>query len=770
MTSTRSARLRTVLAALLVASTLVTFLMVGGAILAVRVPAIERQSTAEMARATEQLKARLETLLGAFEGRITLLAAVAPQAADPAANALLDKVVGDGRAMRAIYLVSPAGIVEAAGVAPTLRARRDELIGADLSANPLFRAATARSGPVWSDKYLSALSGSVTVGVAHRQSRGVILAEVPLAHVLESFALAAGQRIGTLWLVDRSGEIVADTEGGRSVGTANLFSQPMLRAAREGRALPETFTFGAHHYRPAVSRSRHLEWSFVGGAPTGLENPDVRETVLFVGAVLLGTLLTGLLLAPFWAAWIARPLDRIVERAGQLIHGATAGPWPRGAIVEFNALAKDLENMATALVEREQKVQAIFNTTPVPMAVVDIDQSRAILDVNDAWCREFGYRRDEVVGKLSVDFGLWRSPDERKRMIANLLSNGRERAEAILVRRDGSEVLCQNHGSIATVGDARLLIWASVDIGDLRRIGDELRSLNADLEARVASRTADLAGANAELAAALESLRDTQGELVRAEKMAALGSLVAGVAHELNTPLGNSLLATTSLTDEVQRFKASMDAGIKRSALERLISNVEQAADITTRNLQRAADLVTSFKQVAVDQTSSQRRRFELAEVVGEMVKSLMPSLRRTPFRIDVQVPEAGLMLDSFPGPLGQTIANLVNNAVLHAFDGRAEGNIRVGGARDAEGMIVLTVADDGRGIPAALIGRIFDPFVTSKMGRGGSGLGLHIAWNAVTNILGGTLTVQSTEGRGATFSVRLPPVAPRAEPPSRGT
>jgi C4-dicarboxylate-specific signal transduction histidine kinase len=295
----------------------------------------------------------------------------------------------------------------------------------------------------------------------------------------------------------------------------------------------------------------------------------------------------------------------------------------------------------------------------------------------------------------------------------------------------------------------------------MRRIGNELRELNTELEARVQRRTEALAAANAELSSVVAHLRETQGELVRVEKMAALGGLVAGVAHELNTPLGNSLMAVTALTDEVRQFRAVLHTGLRRSALHSLLDSADQATDIAARNLHRAADLVTSFKQVAVDQTSSQRRHFELREVVDEMVASLRPTFARTPYTIVVDVP-TGLRLDSYPGALGQVIGNLVHNAVLHGFEGRPQGTVRITGERDGQGAVLLRVADDGGGIAPDLLERIFDPFVTTKMGRGGTGLGLHIAFNAVTNVLGGSLTVRSEVGAGATFEMRLPDTAPR--------
>jgi signal transduction histidine kinase len=206
-----------------------------------------------------------------------------------------------------------------------------------------------------------------------------------------------------------------------------------------------------------------------------------------------------------------------------------------------------------------------------------------------------------------------------------------------------------------------------------------------------------------------------------------------------------------------------MAAGIRRSALQQLLDRVEQGTDIAQRNLHRAADLVHSFKQVAVDRTSAQRRSFEVGEVVHEMVVSLKPSFSRKPWRIEVDVPAEGLRLDSYPGALGQVLGNLIQNAVVHGFEGRDAGTVRITAWRGEDQSIRLRVADDGRGIAPEHIARVFDPFMTTRMGRGGTGLGLHISHNAVTTLLGGTLTVQSVPGEGACFELRLPVQAPRA-------
>ena len=764
----RAWRLKTYLSTILVAATVVAFALVGGGILVVRLPQVEQESIAEGNRDAAELATRVEILMGSLESRMELLGQTLQALPLQEANAFLDRTTGDGTAFRAIYLTSRNGSVLAAGVAPSLRLRRDDLLGSDLSTNPLFRSVRKTRSAVWGDKYLSALSGTVTMGLATPAGTDrVLLAEVPLAHVLATVQLAAGQRHSSIWLVDRSGEVVSDTQGGKYVGKVNLLGLPVLKAAIEGAALPTTFAFEGRRYYSAAAHSKTLNWYFIGGIPAGMDNRTVRVTVVFVVGGFFSALLLGLLMAPFWASWMARPLRGIVLRAGQITRGEAVGEqWPRGPIAEFNDLALDLEAMAATLQEREQKFLAIFNTSPIPMSVTDADSQFALLDVNEAWCRTFQYSRNEVLGRNVISLGMLELDSAAVRERALIGATGSSLAsEGVLKRKDGLEIACLVHGRLTRIGTANLMIWATVDVSDLRRISNELRALNAELEARVERRTEALAQLNEELSGAVTDLQSTQMELVRAEKMAALGGLVAGVAHELNTPLGNGLMAVTALADNAKQFRVSMAQGLKRSALDALMDSVEQATSIATRNLQRAADLVTSFKQVAVDQTSSQRRQFELAEVVQEMVVSLRPSLSRTPYVIEVHVP-SGLRLDSYPGPLGQVIGNLINNAVLHGFEGRAHGTIRITGEPGQGSYVILRVVDDGKGIPADLVGRIFDPFVTTKKGRGGTGLGLHISYNAVVNLLGGSLTVNSVEGEGTSLVLRLPMVAPKVSAP----
>jgi signal transduction histidine kinase len=248
-------------------------------------------------------------------------------------------------------------------------------------------------------------------------------------------------------------------------------------------------------------------------------------------------------------------------------------------------------------------------------------------------------------------------------------------------------------------------------------------------------------------------------QLAHAEKLAALGSLVAGVAHELNTPIGNMLTMATALHGRVRNFSSAALAGsLRRSMLEEFVQGANEAADSIERNAGRAAELITTFKQVAVDQTSVRRRSFDLGELVRDVYATLQPRLKHTSHRLLIDVP-AGIMMDSYPGPLDQVLLNLVNNALLHAFEHCDAGTMSISARFDGAGVLI-EFNDNGCGMDKATAARAFEPFFTTRLGSGGSGLGLYLVYNLVTAALDGEISMQSEIGVGTRFLLKLPLVA----------
>ncbi|NET59694.1 MAG: GAF domain-containing sensor histidine kinase [Symploca sp. SIO2E6] len=270
-----------------------------------------------------------------------------------------------------------------------------------------------------------------------------------------------------------------------------------------------------------------------------------------------------------------------------------------------------------------------------------------------------------------------------------------------------------------------------------------------NLELQVAECTQELCDTLAELQA-------TQDKLVESEKMATLGSMVAGVAHEINTPIGIGVTAASLLAEKTTAFVETYQSGkMKRSQLEKFLDTVMESSSMILSNLHRAADLIGSFQQVAVDQSTEDRRSFQLKQYLVEILLPLKPKLKTTQHRVQIRGDET-LSLDTYPGALSQIIINLVINSLTHAYSPEDSG-VLVFDWKQVGKQVLIEYADDGKGIPQESLSQIFDPFFTTKRGQGGTGLGLHIVYNLVTQKLGGTIVCKSQVGVGTKFIIRLP-------------
>jgi len=280
--------------------------------------------------------------------------------------------------------------------------------------------------------------------------------------------------------------------------------------------------------------------------------------------------------------------------------------------------------------------------------------------------------------------------------------------------------------------------------------------LNIELEDKVTKRTRALKESNQELLSTLEKLHQFQDQLVESEKMASLGDMVAGVAHEVNTPIGLGVTASTLLSDRLDEIKSAFDnKTLKSSQLKKFLSEGEENVGIIYRNLKRAAELISSFKKVAVDQSSEEFREFNFIELFNEVLLTLAPQIKKTPYQIDFDCP-AELVVVSKPGPINQVIINLIMNSITHGFENRDHGSITVTVMKLGE-QLNISYRDDGKGIDPAIKDKIFEPFTTTKRGEGGSGLGLHLVYNLVTQALGGTIRLDSEPGQGANFEISFP-------------
>ncbi|WP_342117769.1 CHASE domain-containing protein [Pseudoduganella sp. OTU4001] len=340
--------------------------------------------------------------------------------------------------------------------------------------------------------------------------------------------------------------------------------------------------------------------------------------------------------------------------------------------------------------------------------------------------------------------------------------------ELELAGANGKKLWCMVNGRLLDPKDARKgCVWVIIDITERKQAEAALVDTKHGLERslnELALQKANVELAHKDLSAVLLTLKQAQASLITSEKMASLGALVAGIAHELNTPIGNSLLTATALSDMCKEFERQLgEGGIKRSALDIHLKDARMACSIITNSLTRAADLIHSFKQVAVDQTSDKRRAFNLYGVVHDTLATYSAQLRRANCEVKISMPETVNFI-SYPGSVGQVLSNLIQNALMHAFEGRDHGLLTISVAEVDEHTVELRFADDGIGMNARTLHQIYDPFFTTKMGQGGSGLGMNIVYNLVTGILRGTIQIDSEPGKGTMVTLTLPRKVPAKE------
>lgn len=390
----------------------------------------------------------------------------------------------------------------------------------------------------------------------------------------------------------------------------------------------------------------------------------------------------------------------------------------------------------------ERAITEILEAIPLPIIVSSTVDS-TVYYVNSHAQEAYGLSVGSETGGSSLP--LYVDPEDRRRLVDKV------RKYRVV---DDFEVLWR------PLHDPDARVWVLLTAHAFSFQGhDAMLATAADITERKRM-AAELQAAKDDAETALENLKATQASLIEAEKMASLGGLVAGVAHEINTPVGIAVTTATFLREKTEALKTVFETGkVRRSDFENYLGHALQSAELMLTSTNRAASLIQSFKQVAVDQTSDERRTFDLKSYMDEVLLSLGPRLKRTHHRMITDIPP-DITVDGWPGPLSQVVTNFVMNSLMHAWgdDPAAAGTMTLTGTLVEDGRVVeLRYSDDGRGIPPDHLPRIFEPFFTTRRGTGGSGLGLNIVFNIVRQTLKGTLEVDSQPSTGTTFIVRFP-------------
>jgi PAS domain S-box-containing protein len=462
-------------------------------------------------------------------------------------------------------------------------------------------------------------------------------------------------------------------------------------------------------------------------------------------------------------------LEALQEGANRLAAGdLNSRLIPRGS-PELRRSMESFNGMANAIARVQEQLNLEAERLHVTLAsiadgVISTDEAGHIVFMNPVAESLTGWAMVEASGRLITDVIVLLNEQNRARVnstVKVVLSGYSDRVSddsAILVSRDGREIPIADVSSVIRHENGRVsgavLILRDQTLARAKEA--QLKELNLSLEERVLNRTSDLQEANSKLQLNIENLHKATSQLIQSEKMASLGSLVAGISHEVNTPIGIGVTSASSIQEEVSKLKKEFEAGsMKRSTLEDFIEHVSLASNILMSNLLRASALIRSFKQVAVDQSSEESRSINLREYVAEILSSLHPRIKHTAVSVENNCND-NLDFYTNPSAFYQIISNLLINSMTHAYSEGQPGKILIAAERVGEN-IVLEFKDDGKGIAEQDLNRIFDPFFTTKRGQGGSGLGLNIVYNLVKSSLNGNVEVESKLGYGTKFRMVFP-------------
>ncbi len=419
-----------------------------------------------------------------------------------------------------------------------------------------------------------------------------------------------------------------------------------------------------------------------------------------------------------------------------------------GEVVRYEGSVRDITDQKRAeeaIAEGRKLLQQVIDTVP---AVINVkDRNLRYVLMNRYMAGIFSVEPKDALGRTTNEimarYGANKTDGNDKRVLATKADLGFYEEEYKDSSGQMRQWLVNKMPLLDADGEIEKIVTVALDIGERKKSEREM------LKAKDAAETA------------LRNLRETQASLIEAEKLAALGRMVAGVAHEVNNPVGISLTVASALERKTERFGEEVARGeLRRSSLNDFLDTSRNAAAQLVANLNRAAELIQSFKQVAADRNYSDQRSFDLADLTEQVVMSLRPGLRKHNLTLNVDC-QPNLVMNSYPGPYGQVLTNLFLNAVAHAFPDGRQGTITIHARESGRDNVEIVFSDNGCGMSLDVRRRAFDPFFTTRRDQGGTGLGLHIVYNIVTNRLGGRLDLASEPGEGTRVQIILPRTAP---------
>ncbi|MBI3283702.1 MAG: PAS domain S-box protein [Burkholderiales bacterium] len=582
---------------------------------------------------------------------------------------------------------------------------------------------------------------------------------------------------------DNLNEIVGNTDQGvvyvvvrntaaRIVAKAGVADAKLLPAA--SRSLNEALAGAVLH----VERPLSLAGQHVGTLNFGLSTKIIAQAkgTVFEQSSLIAIAEIGLtfVLLSALGYWLTRNLGRFVEISRAIADGHYEQRLPERGHDEVASLARNFNRMVAAVASKigqlhasEHEFRSLFEQAAVGLAHIGF--AGEWLRYNHTLCEILGYEYGEM--EAAGLYSVWPADDAASDALAReeLLAGGRSHyvTELRLRRNDAQMVWVRLTVSLfrQESGEAKYFVYVMQDISAAKQAELDLaRYLERDLENKILERTEQLRELNEQLEVRVEArtheLRLAMDQIVESEKLASLGQIVAGVAHELNTPIGNVILMSTTIDEKIADLsKALRLEKVSRLMLSGAVADIQHGNSIIIRSARLASELIESFKRVAVDQTSHRRRQFDLRVTLEDILNTLSTLTRHARVTVELKVPP-GIRMDSFPGHLEQIFNNLIVNSIKHGFPGKENARITIDASVQTD-WIEIIYQDNGHGIEKRLHRKVFEPFYTTQMAQGGSGLGMYIVHNLIYGVLKGSLKLESDKEQGLRLIFHVPATTP---------
>lgn len=582
---------------------------------------------------------------------------------------------------------------------------------------------------------------------------GLIKGSVPLAGIAGSLAETEIEKSGFALLLDERKTVIYPGNKpetmGKAIGNSTSASKsPNIKPVPFKKGVTRGFILGVDSVSTLVP-IEEFGWSVMVVMPVAAFNAGADKIkyatagVLIIVLAVSGVIFT--LITRNITNNITMPLKRFISFTDMIangnydqITGITSKDEVGVLASSFNHMLTELQKSRDDLTIAKEYTGKIIET--IASAVIVLTEDAEIIKANKSVQKMLSMSEEELLRKR-ID-AIFESDTVAEILYNEIMKHGYVKdVEVVLMARYGVKVPVIFSASVIYGSDGNTIeqiVCSAQNITQLKRM-QKVRDMHLN-----------------ELETANKYLKESRAQLVQSEKLASLGQMLAGVAHEINTPVGIGITLSSTIAKDTEAVKAAFDdESLRKGRLREYIEDVADASSLILKSLSRTADLIKSFKMVSADQITQERRRFRIREYIEEILLSLQPNIKRRHHKIEL-ICDAYVEVDSYPGAIAQIISNLLMNSLMHAYDPGTKGTITIQLSVNQDD-IVIEYKDDGKGMPKENISRIYDPFFTTMRGSGGTGLGLHIVHNIVTQTLGGSIECQSELKKGTAFIINFP-------------